>query len=70
MTLRAWIEKKGPKEVAKLLKVDPATVSLWRAHRSLPRPRFMVAINRLSRGKVSYQQMVLSVVRASALKNK
>lgn len=58
MTLKHWIEKTGPKECAKLLKVDPATVSYWKLGSSLPRPHHMVKIYRLTNGRVTYKEMV------------
>ena len=63
MTLQAWISEKGPMNVAHLLKVDSSTVHVWRAGTSLPRPKQMVKIHQLSRGKVSYKTMVETVAR-------
>lgn len=58
MTLRNWIEKTGPKEVARLCGADPSTVSNWKLGVALPRPETMVRIFRLTKGKVTYQIMV------------
>ncbi len=58
MTLKEWIIKTGPKNAAKLLKVEQATVSYWRSRRTFPRPKTMVKINRLSGGKVTFEHMV------------
>jgi len=58
MTLQSWIVQTGPKEVAKLLNVDPAAVSLWRNKKTLPRPHQMKRIKQLSRGRVSYEVMI------------
>jgi len=63
MTLQAWIKETGPKNVAHLLKVDSSTVHFWKAGKTLPRPAIMVRIHQLSRGKVSYEQMVETVAR-------
>lgn len=58
MTLHDWILKTEPKKVAQLLKVDDATVSYWKTGKALPRPEKMIAIHKLSRGRVSYKSMV------------
>ena len=58
MTLTNWIINTGPKKVAKLLNVDPSTVSIWRSRGALPRPAQMVRIYKLTKGRVSYQEMV------------
>lgn len=64
MTLENWIVKRGPKNVARLLKVDPATVSQWKTKDCCPRPRFMVRIHELSKGKVTYKTMIENFVNA------
>lgn len=58
MTLCDWIQKTGPKAVARLLKVDPSTVSLWRNGRSVPRAETMLKIHTITLGKVSYRSML------------
>lgn len=63
MTLHDWINRTGPKEVAKTLGVDPSTVSQWRTYRACPRPRYMLAIHKLSKGEVSYESMVVRFVK-------
>lgn len=62
MKLNKWIEKTGPKKVAKLLRVDPASVSNWKLGRSCPRPKKLHKIHVLSKGQVSYKEMVLHFV--------
>lgn len=63
MTLQAWIDSKGPMNVAHLLKVDSSTVHTWKAGTSLPRPKIMVHIHQLSRGRVTYKSMIETVAR-------
>lgn len=63
MTLQAWIDKEGPKNIANLLKVDSSTVQTWKAGSSLPRPKLMMKIHQLSRGKVSYKSMIETVAK-------
>ncbi len=58
MTLCDWIEKTGPKAVAKLLKVDPSTVSLWRNGKSTPTTKMMKKINEVTKGKVTYKSII------------
>lgn len=62
MTLRVWIEKTGPKKIAKALKVEAGTVGLWKSG-VLPRPGTMVEIFAMSKGKVTYRDMVLGAAR-------
>jgi DNA-binding transcriptional regulator YdaS (Cro superfamily) len=63
MQLNIWIEKTGPKKVAKLLRVDPSSVSQWRTRGVLPRPRIMIKINKLSGGRVTYEEMIQSAAK-------
>ena len=58
MTLRAWILKTGPKNAAKLLKVEPATLSCWKTRKSFPKAKSMIMINKLSKGQVTFEHMV------------
>lgn len=53
-----WINEIGVADVAKLLKTDPASVRHWRRGFCLPRSEQMVKINRYSKGKVSYAEMI------------
>ncbi len=58
MKLNTWIEKTGPKIVAKRMKVDPSTVSLWRRGKTFPRAKRLMQLHRLSGGKVSFKEMI------------
>lgn len=58
MHLNTWIEKVGPKAVAARLGVDDSTVSNWKVGKAFPRPQILVAINKMSRGKVTIPGMV------------
>jgi DNA-binding transcriptional regulator YdaS (Cro superfamily) len=60
MTLCDWIKKTGAKKVARLLNVDPSTVSLWRNGRSTPRPKTMQKIIKITKGKVDYRGILES----------
>lgn len=64
MTLKVWIIKTGPKKVAKMLNVDPSTVSSWKTNGTLPRPKVMVKINKLTKGRVSYREMIENAAKA------
>lgn len=58
MQLSTWIEKEGPKKVAKDFGVDPSTVSFWRKGKSLPRPHHMAQIVKRSKGKVTFANII------------
>lgn len=66
MTLQAWIKKTGPKKVAKLLSVEPQTVSAWRTFRACPRPAKMHQIKKVTRGLVRYKDMIEPFVSATS----
>ncbi len=65
MKFNTWIEHTGPKVIAKALKVDPSTVSLWRLGKSLPRPKHMISIFRMSKGQVTFDEMIRHAVKRS-----
>lgn len=58
MKIDLWIKEVGPKKVAKLLRVEPQTVSAWRTGIACPRPQKMVQIKKVSKGKVDYKDMI------------
>lgn len=58
VSLKDWINEVSVLEVARLLKVEDATVRHWRRGHALPRADHMQKINRLSRGTVSYEEMI------------
>ncbi len=58
MTLREWIDGLGQVEVAKKLKVKRQHVHNWRRRSNLPRPATMVKIVKLTKGKVTYREML------------
>ncbi len=64
MQLKDWIIETGPKKAARLLGVEPQTVSQWRVGKALPRPENLVAIFKLSKGKVTYKEMIERFARA------
>lgn len=53
-----WIEDIGPQKLAKKLHLDPMTINHWRAGRSDPRVVHMRKIKKISRGLISYEQMI------------
>lgn len=64
MTLDQWINKVPQKTLAKKLGVNAATIHYWTIYSSLPRPEMMREIKRLSRGKVTYDSMIESYLKA------
>lgn len=59
MKLETWISKNGgAKKVAKMLGVNPMTVYTWVYRQSAPKDKIKIQINRLSRGAVSYKEMI------------
>lgn len=59
MTLKRWIESRGGSvKVAKKLGVHDRTVRFWMEGLCCPRSEKLFEIVRLSRGKVSVQQIV------------
>lgn len=68
MTLCNWINKTGPKTAAKILDVDPSTISLWRNFRQLPSGKMMFKIHNATRGKVSYDGIITPYFKAQGAK--
>ena len=68
MKLDTWIEKTGPKVIAKKFRVDPSTVSYWRSGTRCPNPRRLYKIHQMSGGKVSYKEMIEHFVPAASRK--
>lgn len=58
LTLSEWIEDVGVIHVANMLRVEKATVRLWRRGKNLPRTEQMKKIRTLSKGRVTYDQMI------------
>lgn len=58
MTLVTWIEKTGPKNLAKKMRVDPSTICNWKLSKSWPDPKRLLQINKMSGGKVTIVSMV------------
>lgn len=57
VTLKSWITKTTAKTIAEKMSVTPVVVNLWRRGRR-PAAKHMIAINKLSKGAVTYQQMI------------
>ena len=65
MTLNNWIKTTGHKKVAQLVNVEPSTVSAWCTLRACPRPHVMQKINKLTKNKVSYKDMIETYTKAN-----
>lgn len=57
-SLQDWINEIGIESVAKLLKVNAASVRHWRRGHCLPRTGQMYLIQRYSKGRVTYEEMI------------
>lgn len=58
ITLREWIKEQGANNVAKSLKVHCSAVWHWGRGVSLPKSKHLYKIHHLSRGRVSYAEMI------------
>jgi len=58
LTLKEWIEKTGPERVAKLLGVNISSVGHWHRGYCSPRDEVKILIKKLSRGAVTYDEMI------------
>lgn len=58
MTLKNFINNYGASKLAKTLEVEASTVRQWRRERGLPRPALCVKINQLSKGRVTYRELI------------
>ncbi len=65
--LRDWVKSKGgPLAVSEKLGVTAAAVRSWLRRESTPRPRVMIEIMRLSKGKVT----LVGIVKETAKRKK
>ncbi len=55
---RDWIDQTGTGKLARIFKVSEATIFHWKAGRCDPRVDHMVKIRKLSRGSVSYIDII------------
>lgn len=55
---KKWIDKIGPYRVAELVGVRSCTVFYWRSGKNYPRLDQMRKIRVISKGAVSYEQMI------------
>lgn len=58
MKFEKWIDLKTPRQVARALDVDQATVWHWHTKKSCPKPRTMKRLIELSDGKLNYNDIV------------
>lgn len=64
MTLQSWVKKMGgPQEVAVILEVTNHAVRRWLRKESAPRTDTMIKIVNLTKGKVSYKDIVESTTK-------
>ena len=69
MTLSDWIKEVGQANLAKKLGIEEATVSHWQNHKTLPRPKLMEEIYKLSFGAVTYKEMVEDYLKNKEVKS-
>lgn len=58
ISFEEWINKEGVEELARIFRVDPATIRHWRAGRCFPRVEQMKRIKHLTKGAVDYEQII------------
>lgn len=58
MTLQQYIKTKGCRQLAQELSIAPNTVYSWLRFRNCPSPQWMHQLVKMSKGKVSYQEIV------------
>ena len=56
--LSAWIKEVGLSEVAFEIRVDKAAVIKWRKNEVLPRDKHKVKIQKMTKGKITYKDMI------------
>lgn len=57
-SLKDWINDNGVEHVAKLLKVEQATVRHWRRGANFPRVDQMRVIKKITKGRVGYEEII------------
>ena len=60
MKFQNWIEKKGIDNVARLLKLHRTTVWKWLRGKNAPTRKHMEAIKKLSKGRITYKDILES----------
>lgn len=69
MKLKTWVARQGgPIAAGRLLGVHPTTVRAWLKGRASPRPLVMRQIVRLSKGLVTYAEIVAETTRTPKVK--
>lgn len=58
ITLLDFIVEIGPNKLARKLKINESTVRQWRRGYCLPRAEYMLKINRLTKGRLTYAEMI------------
>ena len=58
MKLTELIDELGPTKLGKLLKCSPARVTNWKLGTAGPSPKIMVEIVKVTKGKVSYKDIM------------
>lgn len=57
-SLKDWIDSESVQKIAKLLNVEESTVRHWRRGHCLPKAEQMREIKKLTKGTVSYDEMI------------
>lgn len=58
LSLADWIRQVGEKEIARLFKISESAVGHWKRGLYLPNTECLVKIVKLSKGAVTYQEMI------------
>lgn len=58
ITLQSWIKETGSTEIAKTLDIDRSTVRHWKCGYGLPKAKQMLAIKRLTKGRLTCDAMI------------
>lgn len=54
----SWINNTTTKKISRQLDLDPSTVRQWRRGRNMPRPKTIVKIRALTRGRVKAKDIL------------
>lgn len=61
LVFRNWMEKEGTFKLAKQLGVNPSCISHWKRGNAYPSVKHMIAIKKLTKGKIRYEDIIESV---------
>lgn len=66
--LSAWIDEVGVNKIAQIFCIERTTVRKWRTGTFLPKAFHMYAIVKLSKGQVTYDNMIETWAKATGVK--